>query len=106
MKDLTSNVLNEITKRIVSSAHPEKIILFGSHAWGVPTPDSDVDVFVIVPSSDQPAYRRARSIYHNMRGIGVPVDLVVQTHAEVEQSKKVVTSLARKVLEEGKVLHG
>ena len=106
MKNLTPHVLNEITERIVSAVNPEKIILFGSHAWGVPTADSDVDVFVIVSSSDDPAYRRARNIYHKMRGIGVPVDLVVQTHAEVEQSRQVVTSLARKVLEKGKVLHG
>ena len=106
MKKITPELLKEITSRIEAAAHPEKIILFGSHAWGNPTVDSDLDLFVVVPSSDQPAYRRARGIYRSLRGIGVPVDVVVQTHDEVERSRQVVTSLASKVLADGKVLHG
>jgi predicted nucleotidyltransferase len=106
MKKITPELLKEIAGRIEAAAHPEKIILFGSHAWGKPTVDSDLDLFVVVPSSDQPAYRRARVIYRSLRGIGVPVDVVVQTHDEVERSRQVVTSLASKVLADGKVLHG
>ncbi len=106
MNKLSPEILNEITRRIVKAVHPVKIVMFGSYAWGQPTVDSDLDLFVIIPSSDEPAYRRARGIYRSLRGIGVPVDVVVQTHEEVERSRKVVTSLARKVMEEGKVLHG
>lgn len=106
MKKLSPEILEEITRRIVKAVHPVKIVLFGSHAWGQPTVDSDLDLFVVVHSSDQPAYRRARGIYRSLRGIGVAVDVVVQTHDEVERSRKVVTSLARRVMEEGKVLHG
>jgi len=50
--------VDEISKRIVSEVNPEKIILFGSYARGTPHEDSDLDLFVIVHSSDQPAYRR------------------------------------------------
>ncbi|GBE15557.1 nucleotidyltransferase domain protein [bacterium BMS3Abin14] len=106
MKEFSPEILNEITRRIVEAVHPVKIVLFGSYAWGQPTVDSDLDLFVVIHSSDQPAYRRARGIYRSLRGIGVPVDVVVQTHDEVERSRQVVTSLARKVMEEGKVLHG
>lgn len=79
---------------------------FGSYAWGTPHEDSDLDLFVIVHSSDQPAYRRARAIYRCLRDIAVPVDVIVQTHDEVARSSKVVASLARKVLEQGRVLYG
>ncbi len=106
MNKLTPEILDEITRRIVKAVHPVKIVMFGSYAWGQPTVDSDLDLFVIVRSSDEPAYRRAREIYRSLRGIVVPVDVVVQTHDEVERSRKVITSLARKVMEEGKVLHG
>jgi predicted nucleotidyltransferase len=106
MKDLSAEILNEVTRRIASTVKPEKIILFGSHAWGEPTESSDLDLFVIVPSSDQPAYRRTAVIYRALRGIGVPVEVIVQTHDEVERSRKVPTSLSRKVLEQGRVLHG
>ncbi len=106
MKQITPDLLAEISSRISKTVSVEKIILFGSHAWGQPTEASDIDLFVIVPHSDQPAYRRARGIYRSLRGIGVPVDVVVQTHDEVERSKNVITSLTRKVLEDGMVLHG
>ena len=106
MREITPELLNEIARRIENAAHPEKIFLFGSHAWGKPTPDSDLDLFVVVSSSDMPSYRRAREIYRALRGIGVPVDIIVRTRDEVERSRQVVTSLARRVLDEGKVLHG
>ena len=106
MREITPELLKEIARRIENAAHPEKIFLFGSHAWGEPTPDSDLDLFVVVSSSDMPAYRRTREIYRALRGIGVPVDIIVRTHDEVERSRQVVTSLDRRVLDEGKVLHG
>lgn len=106
MKQVTVELLNEITRRIVERVHPERIILFGSRAWGVPTESSDVDLFVILPHSEEPSYRRARTIYQCLRGIGAPIDVIVQTHEEVERSKSVRTSLARNVLDRGRVLYG
>jgi predicted nucleotidyltransferase len=106
MKQVTVELLNEITSRIVERVHPEKVILFGSYAWGTPGESSDIDLFVILPHSEEPSYRRARAIYRSLRGIGVPIDVIVQTHDEVERAKGVTTSLARNVLQKGKVLYG
>ncbi|HLA47812.1 MAG TPA: nucleotidyltransferase domain-containing protein [Nitrospinota bacterium] len=106
MKQVTVELLNEITRRIVERMYPEKIILFGSYAWGVPEKASDIDLFIVVPHSEEPSYRRARAIYQSLRGVGVPIDVIVQTHDEVERSKGVATSLARNVLEKGKLLYG
>lgn len=106
MKSVTDKLLNEIAKRIVKRIHPEKVILFGSYAWGVPHDSSDLDIFVIVPHSDEPSYRRARPVYNCLRGIGVPIDIIVKTHDEVERTVKVATSLSRIVMEKGKLLYG
>jgi len=106
MKEVKAGLLDEITKRVTETVHPEKIILFGSHVWGCPTEDSDLDLFVIVPPSDLPSYRRVRAIYKALRGLKVPVDIVMQTSVDVERSKNVATSLVKKVLEEGEVLYG
>ncbi len=106
MKEVEVSLLNEIIKRVAETVHPEKIILFGSHAWGHPTEDSDLDLFVIVPPSDLPAYRRVRDVYKALRGLKIPVDIVMQTSTDVEQKKNVATSLVKKVLEEGEVLYG
>jgi predicted nucleotidyltransferase len=106
MKQLTQNILNEITRRIREAVDAEKIILFGSWAWCTPDESSDLDLFVVVPRSTEPSYRRARLIYRCLRGIGMPVDVIVQTHEEMERSRRVATSLTKMVLEKGKLLYG
>lgn len=106
MKEISAEVLEEVTCRIVEAVHPEKIVLFGSHVWGRPTDDSDIDLMVIVDRSGQPGYRLARDIYRSLRGLRVPVEVVVRTRAEMERGSTVKTSLERRVLEEGRVLHG
>jgi predicted nucleotidyltransferase len=97
-------LLEEMTRRLVDEFHPEQIILFGSHAWGTPNEESDIDLFVIVPESDlSPTQRATRAL----RGIRVePTDIVVRTRAETERYRHVRASLAGQVLEQGKVLYG
>ena len=102
MKEVKASLLDEITKRVVETVHPEKIILFGSHVWGYPPEDSGLDLFVIVPPSDLPAYRRVCAIYKALKGLKVPVDIVMQTSVDVERSKNVVTSLVKKFWKRGK----
>ena len=46
---LKTDIIEEIVRRIVSIAQPEKIILFGSYAYGTPDADSDIDLLVIKP---------------------------------------------------------
>jgi uncharacterized protein len=106
MREISAELLEEVTNRIVGAVHPEKIVLFGSHVWGRPDEDSDVDLMVIVDHSELPGYRLARDIYRSLRGLRVPVEIVVRTRQEMERGLAVKTSLERRVLEEGRVLHG
>ncbi len=107
MKTLDTDLLEDATRCLVDEFHPEQIILFGSHAWGTPNDDSDIDLFVIVRESDLSSTQRATRAYRALRGIRVePTDIVVRTHAEVERYRHVHTSLASQVLEQGKVLYG
>jgi predicted nucleotidyltransferase len=101
-----NNILTEVVRRIATALNPEKIYLFGSHAWGTPTPDSDIDLFVIVKESKQPAYRRSRDAYRSLRGIREPFEVIVRTVSEVERSKTVASSLVKRVLEQGTLLYG
>ncbi len=106
MKEITAELLEEVTGRIVAAIHPQKIVLFGSHAWGQPTEDSDIDLMVIVDRAEQPGYRLAREIYRSLRGLKAPVEVLVRTRLEMERNAALKTSLERRVLEEGRVLHG
>lgn len=104
MTELSPEMLQEVTRRIVSAVHPEQIVLFGSHAWGQPTEDSDLDLMVILDQSDQPGYRRATEIYRSLRGLKIPIEVVVRTRAEMNRGMAVKTSLERRVVEQGRLL--
>ena len=85
---------------------PERIILFGSHAWGHPNKNSDVDLLVVVSESDQPAPRRAARAYSCLREVPLPLDILVKTQAEVERTRHVPASLVNEIYERGRVLYG
>ncbi len=99
-------VLAELTRRLAAELQPDRIILFGSHAWGVPNEDSDIDLLVIVPHSDDPSAQRSTRAYRCLRNVPFPVDVLVKTRAEVERAKRVRASLISEVLERGRVLYG
>jgi len=101
------NYKNEITKikeRIIKKIKPQKIILFGSYAWGKPTADSDVDLFVIKESNKR-RIDRAREIRKIIFGNGVPVDILVYTPKEVEKRIDLEDPFIATILKKGKVLY-
>ncbi|MBI5830206.1 MAG: nucleotidyltransferase domain-containing protein [Chloroflexi bacterium] len=63
VKTLDPKLLDEVVRRIARAVQPERIYLYGSHAYGAPNADSDVDLLVLVEKSDVPYYQRTRPIY-------------------------------------------
>jgi predicted nucleotidyltransferase len=101
---LKDDLLQEIVRRIVEVAKPEKIILFGSAAKGEIGPNSDVDLLVIKKGK----YHRGRlteKIYMNMFGVGQAVDVVVVTPEDVERYKDSFALVIYPALREGKVVY-
>ena len=71
-------VLDEIVSRIVKRFHPERIILFGSHARGTAQTDSDVDLLIVMPVPDT-RRKLATEIDLSLVGIDIPTDVIVVT---------------------------
>jgi len=105
MKTLSSKILDIVTQRLVSEFSPDKIILFGSHVWGNPGDDSDIDLLVIVPESELRPVQRSIRAHRCLRGLNIPKDILVKTRSEVERFRHVYASLEAQVLEQGKVLY-
>ena len=83
-----------------------QIYLFGSHAWGQPHEDSDVDLLIIVPESSQSPLERGLAARRCLRDLRVPKDILVQTQAEVDRASQVYASLESEILEKGVRLYG
>lgn len=76
--------LDEIIRRIVEVANPQRILMFGSAARGDMGPDSDIDLLVVV---EGPVHRGhlAGDIYMGLTGVRQPVDVVVATAGDIEE---------------------
>ena len=106
MKNVDEVTLNEIVRRLVEEFRPEAVILFGSHAWGTPTEDSDLDLLVIVSESDEEPTARATRGHLAVGDIMVSMDILVKTREEVERYRPVSASLTRRIMDEGRLLYG
>lgn len=77
--------IQAVVDKIVREYQPEKIILFGSWAWGKPHQDSDLDFFVI-KKTHKPRLERECELHGILISRNMPVDLLVYTPDEVKKS--------------------
>ena len=106
MKTLDHKLLQTATQRLVAEFQPEQVWLYGSHAWGNPHDDSDVDLLVVVPQSNETPIRRAQRAHRCLRGLRMPKDVLVETRQEVDRVKELKTSLENSILSRGRRLYG
>ena len=97
-------LIEEVVARILAVAKPERIILFGSAATGVTTPDSDLDLLVI--ERDFKSQREESTRLRNALGdIDFPVDIFTMTPERFEETKGVIGGLAYPANKYGKVIY-
>ncbi len=100
----TEDWLPEVVRRIVEVFDPQRILLFGSHAYGETGPDSDVDLLVVMESDERPAARSAR-IASVLLDVPFPMDILVRTPAELHYRLQIGDYFFREILERGRVLY-
>ena len=93
-----------MVKRIVRRFHPERVILFGSHARGEAGPDSDVDLLVVMPVQDSKR-KQQLEIRKELRGFRLPVDIIVSVPEEFGWRQEIVGTIEYPAVQEGKVLY-
>ena len=93
-----------MVKRIVKKFHPERVILFGSHARGEAGPDSDVDLLVVM-DFEGTAFEKGLEICHSLRDILIPTDVIVTRPADFAWRKEIVGTIEWPAAREGQVLY-
>ena len=98
--------LQEVIRRIIESYAPQKIILFGSYAYGRPTPDSDFDLLILKETEEPPRQRRfkVRKIVWPLP-INTPVEPIVLTQSELDQRLKLKDQFIQEVISRGRLLY-
>jgi predicted nucleotidyltransferase len=95
--------IQEKVQTIVKKYRPDKIILFGSYANGIPTPDSDVDLLVIM-DTDQSTWDLGVEISAMLKHT-FPMDIIVRTPQEIARRLESGDFFIKEIMENGKVLY-
>jgi predicted nucleotidyltransferase len=101
---VTEEALATIVQRLVPALQPDKIIVFGSYIYGVPTPDSDLDLLVIIDTQARPV-DRYQSVSSLLRPRPFPLDILVKTPEEIKQACAQGDSFIVEILTQGRVLY-
>lgn len=101
---IAPETIEGVTKAIADHFHPEKIILFGSYASGTPTPDSDLDLLVVM-DSDQPRNKRSVPIRLMFSPVPCPMDILVYTPDEIKKWNGVTNHIVTEAYLDGRVVY-
>ncbi|RKY68194.1 MAG: nucleotidyltransferase domain-containing protein [Candidatus Latescibacterota bacterium] len=99
-----SEAVDLLIRSIIEAVHPLKIILFGSAAREEMHPDSDIDVLVVMPEGVH-RRRTAQLLYRQIKGLGVPFDILVATPDDLEKHKDNIGLIYRAILQEGREIY-
>jgi len=95
--------IESLSERIAREFNPERIILFGSYAYGEPGPDSDVDLLVILPFEGRNFWKSLEIL--NRVNPGFPLELLARRPQDTARRYAEGDPLIREALDRGKVLY-
>ncbi len=100
-------LINQIAEKIKKQYKPEKIILFGSYAWGKPTKDSDIDLFIVKETNEKHRERalKVRRLLSEENGL-VGLDILVYNSQELTKRLEIGDSFISKIIKKGKLVYG
>lgn len=102
---ITEKKVREAVKRIVNASHPWAVILFGSYVRDEAGPGSDLDMLVVADDSVEHCRRESVRLRRVLRGISMPVDILVVRRKDLERLKNKRGLIYERALREGKIAY-
>ncbi len=105
IKEEFDTTLKVISSVLAREYNPQTIFLFGSHAWGTPTAQSDIDICVVLKESNQSQADRIRQGLRALLAYHINLDLLVFTEAEFTPRSTHPSTLAYQISHKGVKLY-
>ncbi len=103
---VTTQIMEEVKKRLIKTYNPIEMYLFGSYAWGHPDEESDLDLLVIVDECNPKERYEAMSKGHlALFGLGISKDIIVLSKEEFETASKNPQRIFYTIKEKGKKIY-
>lgn len=106
ISEATKEELDKIVKQVVADYQPEKIILFGSYAYGNPRPDSDLDLLIIKKTGERfiDRWTNVRKIVSDPKR-SIPFEPLILTPHEIEERLARGDQFIKEIITKGEVLY-
>lgn len=101
---VTVSQIEELGRRIGREFDADRVVLFGSHAWGAATEISDIDLLVVANTS-LPPHKRYGAVRRLVADYPAAFDIIVKTPAEYSRLRSVVNSIVYIAEKNGRVIH-
>jgi predicted nucleotidyltransferase len=103
-KRIPMEAIQAVVNRIAEKFNPDKIILFGSYAYGDPKPWSDVDLLVVMDTSLTPNQQR-RAISRALAPKPFAMDIIIRSRRDLEERIPLGDWFLKEIVERGKLLY-
>jgi len=104
----SESVIESITRTLVKEG-AEKVILFGSYAYGSPTKDSDIDILVIkdIPENETRNFRikMKKALWNSLKNPQFSFDILVDNEQRIQKRISMGDLFYKEILLKGKVLY-
>jgi len=101
MQTINADLLETIKNHLIETYKPLRIFLFGSYAWGEPNNESDIDIAVIISSTDLNMADRVRQGLSKLWNMPIPIDLLIYTETEIADKMSYHSTLQFKIINSG-----
>lgn len=99
---IPQETIQEAIRRLVKAYNPLEIYIYGKYAWGTPDEDDDLNLLLVIESSDKKVYQRGDLAFDTLLSLEIPKNVVVFTKQEFDMSCQDATSLTYEVKNRGK----
>ncbi|OGX91958.1 nucleotidyltransferase domain-containing protein [Hymenobacter coccineus] len=103
---ITEAQIQAVVARIVAGYSPDRIILFGSYAYGTPTDDSDLDLLIIKQNAEAKRIERDLTVRHLLWGGEMPpMDIFIRTPQELAEAVARIYTVEAEAVDKGRILY-
>jgi len=99
-------VIQRMLQKLIAEYAPQKVVLFGSHAYGVPGPDSDIDLLIIKETAER-FIDRWVTVQRILTGThrALPIETLVLTPQEIKNRLAIGDQFIAEIMAKGEILY-
>ncbi len=97
-------IITELVRLIAEKFDPDKIILFGSYAYGEPEPFSDIDLLVVM-ETDKDEWQQAQTIRAILPARSFGLDILVRSQSEINHRIAINDWFLKDIVTQGKLVY-